>query len=167
MGTPSCPKHQTGDSHPCQIENGGSEGFNAGRSATEKCCLWTRVCCQLTTEAVQSRRDSRRAGIVRHRNAHQGPCRLNAAWGIVPARAFASAGHPAHVGAERAINDFDREGVTASRIFGVQRQVRLNPRYFALAQLRELLLQLSEALPEERHAIELLRRRPRRAGEAV
>jgi hypothetical protein len=68
---------------------------------------------------------------------------------------------------QRAINDFDREGVTASRIFGVQRQVRLNPRYFALAQLRELLLQLSEALPEERHAIELLRRRPRRAGKAV
>jgi hypothetical protein len=43
------------------------------------------------------------------------------------------------------------------RIFGFQRQVRLNPRYFALAQLRELLLQLSEALPEERQAIESTR----------
>ncbi len=68
---------------------------------------------------------------------------------------------------QRAIDAFDREGVTASRIFGVQRQVRLNPRYFALPQLRELLLRLAESLPEERRTIEQQRRRPRRARKAL
>jgi hypothetical protein len=41
---------------------------------------------------------------------------------------------------QRAINDFDLEGVTTIRIFGTQRQARLNPRYFALAKLHQVLL---------------------------
>jgi len=68
---------------------------------------------------------------------------------------------------QRAVDDFDKEGVTASRKLGIQRQVRLNPRYFALAQLRDFLLRLSDAFPAERRAIEQERRRPRRTGKSL
>ncbi len=68
---------------------------------------------------------------------------------------------------QRTVNELDREGVTASRLVGVQRQVRLNPRYFALTQLRALLQRLAESMPTERKSIDALRRRPRRAGKAI
>lgn len=68
---------------------------------------------------------------------------------------------------QRTVNDFDREGVTASRMVGVQRQVRLNPRYFALAELRPLLQRLSKSMPEVVAAVKSFRRRPRRAGKPL
>jgi hypothetical protein len=68
---------------------------------------------------------------------------------------------------QRAVNDFDQTGVTASRVVGTQRQVRLNPRYFARPELEALLLRLAEGMPELEHAVSSLRRRPRRAGKAL
>ena len=68
---------------------------------------------------------------------------------------------------QRAVTQLDREGVTASRVIGVQREVRLNPRFFALSELQVLLLRLADAMPEERRSVEALRRRPRRAAKAL
>ena len=64
---------------------------------------------------------------------------------------------------QRIIDDFERQNVLASRISGNQREVRLNPSYFAAEQLRELLVRLAPAESELIASIESLRRRPRRA----
>jgi len=68
---------------------------------------------------------------------------------------------------QRAVEQLDREGVLASRRVGVQRMIRLNPRYFALGELRALLLQLAKGMPDVAEAVSSLRRRPRRAGKAI
>lgn len=65
---------------------------------------------------------------------------------------------------QRIINDLERQGVIASRVLGTQREVRLNPTYFAAAELRALLLRIALAEPELMRDIESIRRRPRRAG---
>ena len=69
--------------------------------------------------------------------------------------------------AQRIVDDLERQGVLASRRVGTQREVSLNPRYFALLELRALLERLSladEALVRE---VESLRRRPRRAAKPL
>jgi hypothetical protein len=68
---------------------------------------------------------------------------------------------------QRAVNDFDRDRVTASRISGSQRNVRLNPSYFAARELRPLLVTLAGGFPELSSDISALRRRPRRAGKSI
>ena len=71
------------------------------------------------------------------------------------------------VSVQRAVNDFDADGVTASRMVGQQRNVRLNPRYFAGAELRALLVAISPALPqlvETIGAIIRIRTRPIRSS---
>jgi hypothetical protein len=65
--------------------------------------------------------------------------------------------------AQRIINDLERQNIIASRSQGTQREVRLNPAYFASTQLQELLLRLSPAEPDLVARVEALRRRPRRA----
>lgn len=69
--------------------------------------------------------------------------------------------------AQRIINDLERQGVLASRLRGTQREIRLNPSYFAAGELRTLLLRLSLADESLVHAVESIRRRPRRAGKAL
>ena len=68
---------------------------------------------------------------------------------------------------QRIVNDFERQGVLASRRAGVQREVRLNPSYFAYRELNALLLRLSLADEDLTETVESLRRRPRRAGKAL
>jgi sugar-specific transcriptional regulator TrmB len=71
------------------------------------------------------------------------------------------------VSVQRIVNDLERQGVVASRLHGAQREVRLNPSYFAAAELRPLLLRLSLADTQITQEIESLRRRPRRAGKEL
>lgn len=68
---------------------------------------------------------------------------------------------------QRMVNDLERQGIVASRLQGNQREVRLNPSYFAKDQLRALLLRLSLADDELVRAVESIRRRPRRAGKEL
>jgi hypothetical protein len=68
---------------------------------------------------------------------------------------------------QRAVNDFDRDRVTASRVFGSQRNVRLNRTYFAAKELRTLLLTLADSFPKLSSDVSAFRRRPRRAGKAI
>jgi len=68
---------------------------------------------------------------------------------------------------QRYVNDLERLGIVASRLIGVQREVRLNPSYFAARELRELLMRLALGEPKLKDTIETLRRRPRRAGKAL
>jgi DNA-binding IclR family transcriptional regulator len=68
---------------------------------------------------------------------------------------------------QRIVNDLELQGVLASRLRGSQREVRLNPKYFAAKELLELLMRLSLGEPELRDTIESLRLRPRRAGKAL
>ena len=69
--------------------------------------------------------------------------------------------------AQRIVDDLERQGVLASRKRGTQREVRLNPAYFAGSELRALLLKLAASEPELVGAIEALRLRPRRATKAL
>lgn len=68
---------------------------------------------------------------------------------------------------QKALAGLERDGLVAARTAGRTRLYRLNPRYFALKELRDLLGRL--AVPEEalRERIEDLRRRPRRAGKRL
>lgn len=68
---------------------------------------------------------------------------------------------------QRNVNHLDREGVTASRVLGTLRQVRLNPSYFARDELATLLSRLAQGMPALRRSVEELRRRPRRAGKSL
>ncbi|MHB8229934.1 MAG: MarR family transcriptional regulator [Vulcanimicrobiaceae bacterium] len=68
---------------------------------------------------------------------------------------------------QRIVNDLERQGVLASRRVGVQREVRLNPSYFAYRELKALLLRVSLADEGLTETVESLRRRPRRAGKAL
>jgi len=68
---------------------------------------------------------------------------------------------------QRIVNDLERQGVVASRLRGAQREVRLNPSYFAASELRALLLRLSETNQPLVRQIESMRRRPRRAGKEL
>ncbi len=68
---------------------------------------------------------------------------------------------------QRAVEALDADRITASRISGVQRQVRLNPMFFAARELRNLLMRMVAAFPDIQAAADALRRRPRRAGKAV
>ena len=69
--------------------------------------------------------------------------------------------------AQRIVNDLEAQRIVASRTRGNQREVRLNPTFFAQKELRALLLQLSAGDPALVREIESLRRRPRRAGKEL
>ena len=70
-------------------------------------------------------------------------------------------------GVQRALRGLEADGVIAARSAGRTRLFRLDPRYFARAELAALLLRLSEAEPELRQRVEALRRRPRRTGKPL
>lgn len=65
---------------------------------------------------------------------------------------------------QRIINDLQKQGVVSSRVQGTQREVRLNPAFFAHAELRKFLLRLALSEQDISGVIESMRRRPRRAG---
>lgn len=70
-------------------------------------------------------------------------------------------------GIQKALLGLERDGLVASRMAGRTRLYRLNPRYFALKELRSLLGRLAEAEDSLGARIEDLRRRPRRPGKRL
>lgn len=68
---------------------------------------------------------------------------------------------------QRVVDALDEEGVVAVRSFGKERRVTLNPRFFAIAELRALLLRLAEGETEIQQAVSSLRRSPRRKGKEL
>jgi hypothetical protein len=68
---------------------------------------------------------------------------------------------------QRVVNKLELEGVLSSRLVGTVRLVTLNPRFFAFAQLRGLLLKMGEGNAELMNIASSVRRRPRRAGKPL
>lgn len=65
---------------------------------------------------------------------------------------------------QRVLESLESEGVVVSRTFGNTRRVSFNPRYFAHAQLSDLLWQLGSHDHALQRALAGRRRRPRRVG---
>ncbi len=68
---------------------------------------------------------------------------------------------------QRAVDALEVEGVIAGRLIGRERRVTLNPRYFAINELKPLLARLAQVDGQLRSAAESLRRRPRKRGKAI
>lgn len=67
-------------------------------------------------------------------------------------------------GVQGALRGLERDGLVAGRSLGRTRVYRIDPRYFAVTDLRRYLARLAEAEPQLRLRTEELRRRPRRSG---
>lgn len=65
------------------------------------------------------------------------------------------------------VDSLDREGVIATRLIGKERRVTLNPRYYAVKELRRYLLRLAAGRPDLERIAASVRRRPRRAGKPL
>ncbi len=65
------------------------------------------------------------------------------------------------------LNGLERAGIVSSVMLGRTRQVSLNPRYFAFAELSALLNKLALANPGLLERVGQLRRRPRRPGKPL
>ncbi len=68
---------------------------------------------------------------------------------------------------QRVIDALEKEGIIATRKIGLERRVTLNPRYFAAAELRALLLRLGETDPRLQYTLAARRSRPRRRGKEL
>lgn len=68
---------------------------------------------------------------------------------------------------QKVVDALDLEGVVATRRIGTERRVTLDPRYFAVRELRALLLRLAKAEPGLRDTAAGARRRPRRKGKRL
>src|SRR5665811_1620795 len=64
-------------------------------------------------------------------------------------------------GVQNALSGLEKDALVASRMVGRTRLYRLNPRYFALKELRAFLSRLAEPEERLRTRIDDLRRRPR------
>lgn len=67
-------------------------------------------------------------------------------------------------GVQQALRRLELDGLVAGRLVGRTRLYRLNPRYFARAELEEYLGRLVEPEADLQDRVAQLRRRPRRAG---
>jgi DNA-binding transcriptional ArsR family regulator len=70
-------------------------------------------------------------------------------------------------GVQRALRSLESDGMIAARSAGRTRLFRLDPRYFARAELAAMLSRLSQAEDGLRRRVEALRRRPRRTGKPL
>ena len=70
-------------------------------------------------------------------------------------------------GVQEALAGLEKDELVAARPAGRTRLYQLNPRYFALTELRAYLARLAEPETELRRRIDSLRRRPRRAGKRL
>lgn len=70
-------------------------------------------------------------------------------------------------GVQVALRGLERDGLVAGRLVGRTRLYELEPRYFALAELRRYLMRLAAGDPDLTTAVEGLRRRPRRSGKPL
>ena len=68
---------------------------------------------------------------------------------------------------QRALQALERDGLVAGRSMGRTRVYRLNPRYFAQAELDHFLKRLVQAEPDLDRRVAALRRRPRRTGKPL
>jgi hypothetical protein len=68
---------------------------------------------------------------------------------------------------QKIVDAFEREGLLATRLVGNQRRVTLNPRFYGVKPLKELLLALAEGSPELQTIAGSIRRRPRRRGKKL
>jgi len=67
-------------------------------------------------------------------------------------------------GVQQALRGLEVDGLVAARLAGRTRLNRLNPRYFALQELRDYLKRLGGGETELAERTTQLRKRPRRAG---
>jgi hypothetical protein len=70
-------------------------------------------------------------------------------------------------GVQEALAGLEKDALVAARSAGRTRLYQLNPRYFALTELRAYLARLAEVETELRNKIDGLRRRPRRVGKRL
>jgi sugar-specific transcriptional regulator TrmB len=70
-------------------------------------------------------------------------------------------------GVQQALRGLELDGLVAARFSGRTRLYRLNPRYFALRELKRYLTCLADAETELVERIASLRRRPRRTGKSL
>ena len=68
---------------------------------------------------------------------------------------------------QRIVDDLELEGVIATRRFGNERRIRLNPTYLGAKSLREFLEQRVQASPETQAILNSFRTRPRRRGKEL
>ena len=68
---------------------------------------------------------------------------------------------------QKALLGLEKDGLVAGRRMGRTRIFRLDPRYFAAAELERYLLRLSEPESSLQRRVASLRRRPRRTGKAL
>ena len=71
------------------------------------------------------------------------------------------------ISVQRVVDGLERDGVVVTRPIGVERRIALNPRFFAVKELKALLLRLSDEDDRLLDAVTLLRRRPRRRGKPL
>jgi DNA-binding transcriptional ArsR family regulator len=68
---------------------------------------------------------------------------------------------------QKAITGLERDGLIAGRLIGRTRLFEINPRYFAVKDLRAFLARLAAADPDLERRVAALRRRPRRSGKPL
>jgi len=68
---------------------------------------------------------------------------------------------------QRILDALEQEGIIATRKPGVERRVTLNPRYFALSELKSLLLRLGSQDKILQDALARRRARPRRRNKEL
>ena len=61
------------------------------------------------------------------------------------------------------VDSLDVEGIVVTRLVGKERKVTLNPRYYAVEELRRYLSRLATGRPDLQRIASTFRRRPRRA----
>jgi DNA-binding transcriptional ArsR family regulator len=68
---------------------------------------------------------------------------------------------------QKGLSSLERDGLIAGRLLGRTRLFEINPRYFAVKELRDLLDRLAAADAGLKRRVSDLRRRPRRAGKRL
>lgn len=68
---------------------------------------------------------------------------------------------------QRIVKDLEAQGILVGRTVGRERRITFNPRYFGLAPLKELLLQMAMRDTDVDEAVANLRRRPRAQGKEI
>jgi DNA-binding transcriptional ArsR family regulator len=68
---------------------------------------------------------------------------------------------------QRIVDALERDEIVVTRRIGVERRVALNPRFYAIAELKALLLRLSDRNERLIAAVSALRRRPRKKNKAL
>ena len=68
---------------------------------------------------------------------------------------------------QKALRSLENDGLVAGRSLGRTRVFRVNPRYFAYAELQRFLLRLTEPEFELKTQLSTLRRRPRRTAKPL